>query len=327
MFKCPKCGNKLINFKCEKCNYEIPIHNGVIYFCEEENINIKDDDHKYIGYDDINIHFSPSLIYWGLAHYGVYGASAEDIVKRYGKGIVVLDLGCGLGQATIPFAKAGAIAIGADISEKMLEFTYQRSEGKYDNLLLCKMNAYNLNLEDESVDVVVENAMIHLVDNPEQVYKEIYRVLKKDGKFIRFTSPGLPITEEQRELSTNSRNAFKDVRNYYYEALKELGYEPVDFDNNSFEIEKKYFYIPQCKENHIVLDYEEEFKEFMKFRIHRLEHKAHSFLQHIPDNIHKLAWKKTDEYAKEKYGENYKEIKSYSHYNAGYDIYLKKEEL
>ena len=49
------------------------------------------------------------------------------------------------------------------------------------------------------------------------------------------------ITEEQRELLTNSRNAFKDVRNYYYEALKELGYEPVDFDNNSFEIEKKYF--------------------------------------------------------------------------------------
>ena len=30
----------------------------------------------------------------------------------------------------------------------------------------------------------------------------------------------------------------------------------------------------------------------MKFRIHRLEHKAHSFLQHIPDDIHKLAWKK-----------------------------------
>ena len=122
MFKCPKCGNKLINFKCEKCNYEIPIHNGVIYFCEEENINVQDDGHKYIGYDDINIHFSPSLIYWGLDHYGIYGASAEDIVKRYGKGIVVLDLGCGLGQATIPLAKAGAIAIGADISEKMLEF-------------------------------------------------------------------------------------------------------------------------------------------------------------------------------------------------------------
>ncbi len=146
----------------------------------------------------------------------------------------------------------------------------------------------------------------------------------RGGKFIRFTSPGLPITEEQKQLSINSKNAFKDVRNYYYEVLKELGYEPVDFDNNSFEIEKKYFYMPQGEENHIVLDYKEEFTEFMKFRIHRLEHKAHSFLQHIPDDIHQKAWKKTDEYAREKYGENYKEIKSYSHYNAGYDIYLIK---
>ena len=89
MFKCPKCRNKLINFKCEKCSYEIPIHNGVIYFCEEENINVNDEGHKYVGYDDINIHFSTSLIYWGLGHYGIYGSSAEDIVKRYGKGIVV----------------------------------------------------------------------------------------------------------------------------------------------------------------------------------------------------------------------------------------------
>lgn len=31
--------------------------------------------------------------------------------------------------------------------------------------------------------------------------------------------------------------------------------------------------------------------------------------------------------AKAKYGENYKEMKSYSHYIAGYDIYLKKEGL
>lgn len=207
MFKCPKCGNILKNFICDKCNHVVPIHNGVKYFCEEENINVSDVGHKYIGYDDINIHFSPSLIYWGMDHYGVYGVSVEDIVKRYGKGIVVLDLGCGLGQATIPFAKVGAIAIGVDISEKMLEFTYQRSKGKYENMHLCKMNAYNLNLADESVDVVVENAMIHLVDNPEQVYKEIYRVLKKDGKFIRFCSVGLPITEEQQQLSINTKKS------------------------------------------------------------------------------------------------------------------------
>ncbi len=324
MFKCPKCGSRLINFICEKCYHKIPVHNDVKYFCDEENINVKDEGYKYIGYDDINIHFSPSLIYWGIDHYGIYGASAKDIVKRYGKGIVVVDIGCGLGQATIPFAKAGAITIGVDISEKMLEFANQRSKNKYDNLYFCKMNAYNLNLEDESVDIVVENAMIHLVDNPEQVYKEIYRVLKKDGKFIRFNSVGLPITEEQKELSIKTKNAFKDIRNYYYNALEKYGYEPEDFNNNSLEIEKNYFYTIFNNEFHPIVEYEEEFTEFMKFRIHRLEYKAHSFLQHIPDEVHNIAWSETDEYAQSKYGEDYKLMKSYSHYKAKYDVYLKK---
>lgn len=31
------------NFKCEKCAYEIQIHNGVKYFCDEENINVNDE--------------------------------------------------------------------------------------------------------------------------------------------------------------------------------------------------------------------------------------------------------------------------------------------
>lgn len=324
VFKCPKCNGKLFNYICENCHYEVPLHNEIAYFSDEENINIENPGHEYIGYDDINIHFSPSAIYWGLNHYGIYQACALDIVNRFGKDITIVDLGCGLGQATIPFALTKATIIGIDISEKMLEFTYKRCEKKYENLQLCKMNAYNLNLEDESVDVIVENAMIHLVDNPEAVYKEIYRVLKKDGKLIRFSSFNLPISNEQKILSINTKNAFNDIRNYYYQTLKELGYEPSDFNNNALEIEKKYFYTTIYDINHPILDYEEEFTEFIKFRIHRLEYKAHSFLQHIPDDIHKLAFEKTDEYAKEKYGSNYRSKKNYSHYKAKYDIYFKK---
>ena len=42
-----KQNNKL---KCEKCTYEIPIHNGVKYFCDKENINVNDECHKNIGF-------------------------------------------------------------------------------------------------------------------------------------------------------------------------------------------------------------------------------------------------------------------------------------
>ncbi len=325
IFKCPKCGNKVDNMKCEKCGFVVPCINGVHYFTNDDNISLDIGGEKYIGYDDINIDFSPTLIYWGENHYGVYGAEAFDIVKRLGEGCVVLDIGCGLGTATIPFAEAGAVAIGADISKAMLEYSYKRSKGKYDNLFFCKMNAYHLMLEDASVDVVVENAMIHLVDNPRQVFEEIKRVLKPNGWFIRFNSKSLPITDEERVYSQKCYAAFKDIKKHYFEELNKLGYESNDFYNNAFEIQNEYFYTIEEDEYHPVLDYEEEFMEFMKFRVHRLEHKAHSFLQHIPDEIHKKAWELTDKYAKVKYGDDYKNMSCYSHYKACYDIYLKNE--
>jgi len=39
------------------------------------------------------------------------------------KGKRVLDLGCGLGEASVYFAKKGAIVTASDLSPQMLEFT------------------------------------------------------------------------------------------------------------------------------------------------------------------------------------------------------------
>lgn len=55
------------------------------------------------------------------------------------------------------FARAGAITIGVDISEAMLKYAYQRCKEKLPNLYLCKMNAYDLKIQDGVIDVVVEN--------------------------------------------------------------------------------------------------------------------------------------------------------------------------
>jgi ubiquinone/menaquinone biosynthesis C-methylase UbiE len=321
-FLCNRCGCKIVNNKCSNCNYEIPYKNGVYNYTDDGNIRLGENGRNYIGYDEINIHFEPSLIYWGN-HYGVYWEAGNDIVNRLGKNIIVLDLGCGLGTGTIPLAQAGATVIGADISSAMLEYAYKRSEGKYPNIYFCKMNAYKLMLEDESVDVIIENAMIHLVDNPERVYQEIFRVLKPNGIFVHYENPNMPITEEQAIVSKSTYMAFDDIRSFYYDTLASLGYKPLYFDNKSREIETNYFVVKES----VVCDYEEEFTEYMKFRIHRLEHKAHSDLQHIPNDIHKMIWDKTNEYAKVKYGEVYKNMYNYAKYKAGYKILIKKQSI
>lgn len=312
MFKCPKCGNGLDEFQCIKCGFVVKCIEGIYLFWDEDNIKI-DDENKYIGYDEINIDFDPSIIYKGEDFYGIYGACAEGISKKFGKDITVLDLGCGLGSACIPLARNGIKTIGVDISYEMLKFTKRRSKDLNNNLYLFKMNAYNLLLEDESIDIVVDNAMIHLVDNPELVYKEIHRVLKKDGLLIRYGSKSISISEEEKELNKKSKLILDDISSFYYKTLEECGFKPIVFNNNSYEIENKYFV---NENNKIELDYEEEFNDFLKYRIHRLEHKAHSDLQNIPDNIHQEIWNKTNEYAISKYGKDYKGINSAFKYKA-----------
>ncbi len=324
MFICPKCNSKIVNNKCCKCGFEIKVKDGIYYFSEEDNINVNDKSSEYIGYDNIAIHFEPSLIYEGLNSYGIFGPCSTDIVNRFGKDIVVLDIGCGLGNATVPFAMAGCTIIGADISEEMLRIARSRCDKEYDNLFLCKMNAYHLNLEDESVDIVVENAMIHLVDNPDAVYKEICRVLKKDGKFIHYGSYNLDISEDDAKKNKYSKEVFKDIKNYYFKVLDEYGYKPFNFYNDSLELHENYFYTTSDEDSHIKCNDKNIFKSFVKYRVHRLEHKAFSYLQNVPDDIHKKVWEKTDYYAKSKYGDNYKEIESYFSYGSSYDIYYKK---
>jgi ubiquinone/menaquinone biosynthesis C-methylase UbiE len=319
MFKCPRCRERLTDTRCEKCDYEIPYHNGVYYFTDDFNLNLNDEQ-KYIGYDEINLDFEPPLIYWPdrwRDNFGVYGASAKKLVENMGTDITILDLGCGLGTATIPLAQTGAKVIGIDISEVMLLNAKKRLKQKYDNLYFCKMNAYDLMISDHSVDVVVENAMIHLVNDPAKIYEEIKRVLKPDGLLVRFMTITIPVSEEQTLESRKVYDAFKDISNYYQNTLKDMGYSPIEFNNKSYEIEPYYFE----KVETVKTDYEEEFNEFMKFRIHRLEHKAFSPFQNIPDEVHKQVWNKTNDYAISKYGSDYKNMRNYSKYMASYDVY------
>lgn len=53
-----------------------------------------------------------------------------------------------------------------------------------ENVTLCRMNALEIPLENESIDTVVANSVLHLISNPEKVVAEILRVFKKDSTFI-----------------------------------------------------------------------------------------------------------------------------------------------
>jgi len=110
---------------------------------------------------------------------------------------LVLDVGCGLGRATVGVAKllkTGKV-IGVDIWDKIEvignspEKAYKNAEkeGIKDNIEFRHGDVFNLPFEDFYFDVVICSGLITSFHSDEQkikAMKEIYRVLKRNGTFL-----------------------------------------------------------------------------------------------------------------------------------------------
>jgi SAM-dependent methyltransferase/transcriptional regulator with XRE-family HTH domain len=331
IFICPKCSNKLIGFKPKKCvcGYEIPQKDSVYQFTDEPAISLDQEGHKYLGYEYVGINYEGSddkeeFINKKIEDYGIFGSCSQKLVELIGKDCVVLDLGCGLGAASIPLAMYGAKVIAADISQTMLSAAADRIHAKqlHGSITLVRMNGYNLKLADNCVDAVVAIDMLHQVDDPEIVIKEILRVLKPNSVFAQFNCQGLPMTEEQQIINQKCGAALNDIQNYYQNALDMAGYKGIPFsswDKVKTCIEK-YFYAPEIFETNTEFTWTGK----MQKGINKLKTRASGSAQLIADDIHNAAWSITDKYAREKYGVDYYNIPGYSRFTGILEIYKQK---
>lgn len=125
----------------------------------------------------------------------------DDIVERsYGcgspvplalEGCTVLDLGCGTGQDTYLASKLvgpeGKV-IGVDMNDDQLDVAKRHQEEVaekwgFSNVEFHKGYIEDLSfIPDESVDVVISNCVLNLVEDKERIYREIWRVLKFGGE-------------------------------------------------------------------------------------------------------------------------------------------------
>lgn len=95
---------------------------------------------------------------------------------------LVLDIGCGPGTFTRPFASAvdGGLAIGFDASETMLEIGLRRKVAA--NLAYVRGDACALPFVDARLDAVCCFAALHLVAEPMVALDEMTRVLVPGGR-------------------------------------------------------------------------------------------------------------------------------------------------
>jgi ubiquinone/menaquinone biosynthesis C-methylase UbiE len=130
------------------------------------------------------------------------------------KGKKVLDLGCGTGRHTIILKKRGARVWGLDLSPKMLEIAKTEIKG----VDFKVGTVYNLPYRSNFFDVVVAGLVVEYFKDIDKAFKEIHRVLKKDGIFVfSITHPLLEISKHIKGRPHTFRkfgNYFKEGRTY-----------------------------------------------------------------------------------------------------------------
>lgn len=110
--------------------------------------------------------------------------SAAYIVEYFVPGASVLDVGCGPGTITVDIAErvAPARVVGIDASPEVIELaTELATERDVDNVEFLVGNAYELEYEDATFDVVHAHQVLQHASNPVGMLRELRRVRAADG--------------------------------------------------------------------------------------------------------------------------------------------------
>ena len=114
------------------------------------------------------------------------GCGNPQAIANIKLGETVLDLGSGGGfDCFLASKKVGDTGkvIGIDMTSEMLSKARNNAkENDYKNVEFRLGEIENLPVANETVDVVISNCVINLSPNKEQVFKELYRVLKNGGR-------------------------------------------------------------------------------------------------------------------------------------------------
>ena len=136
---------------------------------------------KDIGYSSEEINNVPE------ANLGL-GCGNPTALGTIKEGDIVLDLGSGAGfDAFLAAKKVGekGKVIGIDMTEEMIRKARANAiKYKYNNVEFKLGDIEKLPIEDNCIDVIISNCVINLSPNKDKVFKEAFRVLKKEGKMF-----------------------------------------------------------------------------------------------------------------------------------------------
>ena len=151
------------------------------------------------------------------------------------EGEIVVDLGSGAGidifLASKKVSKTGK-AIGIDMTDQMLEKARENAlKGNYSNVEFRKGDIEeNIPLDNNTVDAVISNCVINLTTNKTNAFKEVFRILKHDGRMV-ISDLVTDVELSPNQINTEQWCACIDgalTKGNYISSMKQAGFEKIE---------------------------------------------------------------------------------------------------
>ena len=155
-------------------------------------------------------------------------------------GEVCVDLGSGRGTDVLRMAESvgeTGFVYGIDISDGMLEKARKNAD-KFNvkNVEFIRCELEKLELPDNKADLVISNCTLNHAENKQAVWNEIYRILKKGGRFVvSDIYATVPIAEEYRTDPVAIAECWAGAvtRNEYMQQLEKAGFATIEIIEES----------------------------------------------------------------------------------------------
>jgi|TARA_B110000003_G_scaffold1179_1_gene1241 SAM-dependent methyltransferase len=184
---------------------------------------------KLIGYNQKELESIPQEAILGV------GCGAPINHTQLKEGETVVDLGSGAGIDIFLAARKvldSGRAIGIDMTDDMLQKARENAKkGSYPNVEFKKGDIEeNIPLNDNSVDAVISNCVINLTTNKTNAFKEVFRILKNDGRMV---ISDLITDQELSDEQVNSEKWCECIdgaltKENYLSCIRDAGFEKID---------------------------------------------------------------------------------------------------
>lgn len=213
----------------------------------------------------------------GGAHPGGINLTKE-IFKRenINRNSHILDVGCGTGQTAAYLAnRYGAKVTGIDNNPTMVAKAEKRLKKNRLPVKIIQCSVEEIPLPDNHFDFITSESVLSFVDKP-RALKEIFRLLKNDGRFIAIEQT---LNQQLQDIEENEIKQFYGFNSLTTEKdwialLKQAGFEHIRIQKNtSIDSEPDFLYSDDIEpELHEIMDKHFDlvlkYKEKLGFRIY-----------------------------------------------------------